>query len=70
MQLVSYVVLNLVTKDHYEYRLWNETPIEVIKEGEFGETYFGNIYSGINSKWYRKSSKEFDALKNINKTRN
>ena len=26
-------------------------PIEVIKEGAFGGTYFGDIYSGINGKW-------------------
>ena len=28
---------------------------EVIKKGAFGGTYFRDIYSGINSKWYRKS---------------
>ena len=38
----------------------NKTPVEVIKEGEFGETYFRDIYSGINDKWYRKSWKQFD----------
>ena len=43
----------------------NKTPIEVIKEGAFGGTYFRDIYSGINEKWYRKSWKEFDQLKNI-----
>ena len=42
-----------------------KTHIEVIKEGEFGGTYFGDIYSGITSKWYRKSWKLFDELKNI-----
>ena len=26
----------------------NKTPLEVIKEGEFGGTYLVNIYSGIN----------------------
>ena len=26
----------------------NKTPIEVIKEGAFGGTYFRNIYSGVN----------------------
>ena len=45
----------------------NKTPIEVIKEGTFGGIYFRDIYSGINGKWYRKSWKEFDQLKNINK---
>ena len=43
----------------------NKTPIEIIKEGAFGGTYFRNIYSGINEKWYKKSWKEFDQLKNI-----
>ena len=43
----------------------NKTPVEVIKEGAFGGTYFRDIYSGINRKWYRKSWKEFDQLKNI-----
>ena len=45
----------------------NKTPIEVIKEGAFGRIYFRNIYSGINGKWYRKSWKKFDVLKNIDK---
>ena len=43
----------------------NKTPVEIIKEGAFGGTYFRDIYSGINDKWYRKSWKEFDVLKNI-----
>ena len=30
----------------------NKTPIE-IKEGAFGGTYFRDIYSGINEKWYK-----------------
>ena len=41
----------------------NKTPIEVIREGAFGGTYFRDIYSGINGKWYGKSWKEFDQLK-------
>ena len=28
----------------------NKTPIEIIKEGAFGGTYFRDIYSGINEK--------------------
>ena len=28
----------------------NKKPIEVIKEGAFGGTYFKDIYSGVNSK--------------------
>ena len=43
----------------------NKTPIEVIKEGAFGGTYFRDIYYGINGKWYRKSWKKFDQLKGI-----
>ena len=38
-------------------------PIGVIREGAFGGTYFRDIYSGINGKWYGKSWKEFDQLK-------
>ena len=30
----------------------NKTPIEIIEEEE---TYFRDIFSGINGKWYRKS---------------
>ena len=37
----------------------NITPIEVFKEDAFGGTYFRDIYSSINGKWYRKSWKEF-----------
>ena len=44
----------------------NKTPVEVISEGTFGGTYFRDIYSGINGKWYRNSWKEFDFLKDIN----
>ena len=43
----------------------NKTPIEVIKEGAFGSTYFRDIYSSVNEKWCKKSWKELDQLKNI-----
>ena len=43
----------------------NKTPIEIIKECAFGGTYFRDIYSSVNVKWYRKLWKEFDELKNI-----
>ena len=43
----------------------NETLIEVIKEGAFAGTYFRDIYSSVNGKWYKRSWKEFDQLKNI-----
>ena len=43
----------------------NKTPIKLIKEDAFGVTYFTDIYSGINEKWYKNSCKEFLHLKNI-----
>ena len=43
----------------------DKTPVEIIKEGAFGGTYFRNIYSGINDIWYKESWKEFKELKNI-----
>ena len=42
----------------------NKTPIEIIREGAFGGTYFRDICSGINERWYRKPWKDFDQLKN------
>ena len=35
----------------------NKTVVEVIIEDAFGETYFRDIYSGVNGKWYKKSWK-------------
>ena len=43
----------------------NKKHVEIIKGGTFGCTYDGDIYSGINEKWYKKSWKEFDQLKDI-----
>ena len=43
----------------------NKTPIEKIREGAFGGTYFRDICSGINEKWYKKSWTEFVHLKNV-----
>ena len=43
----------------------NKTPIEIIKEGAFGGTYFRDIYFNINNKWYRNSWKEFNFLRDI-----
>ena len=45
----------------------NKTPIEAIKKGAFGGAYFRDIYSGVNSKWYRKSWKEFGELGDIDR---
>ena len=33
----------------------NKAPVEVIAEGAIGGTYFRDLYSGINGKWYRKT---------------
>ena len=33
----------------------NKTPVEIIKERAFGGTYFRDIYSIVNRKWYKKS---------------
>ena len=43
----------------------NKTPLEVIREGAFGGTYFRNIYSSVTGKWYKKSWKKFDQLKDV-----
>ena len=43
----------------------SKTPIEIIKEGAFGGTYFKDIYSSINEKWYKNPWKELIQLKNI-----
>ena len=48
----------------------NKTPIEVIREGAFGSSYFRYIYFNINEKWYNKSWKEFEQLKNIDRKYN
>ena len=59
---------NLCVKEIYKMTFaGNKTPIEVIRVGAFGDTYFRNICSSINRKWYKNSWKEFDQLKNIDK---
>ena len=45
----------------------NISPIDVIKKGIFGGTYFRNIYSNVNNKFYKNTWKEFKELKNIDK---
>ena len=45
----------------------NVSPIEVIKKGAFGGTYFRDIYSSVNNKFYKNSWKEFKELENIDK---
>ena len=39
--------------------------IKVIKDGAFGGTCLRDIYSSVNGKWYRKSWKELNDLKNV-----
>ena len=46
----------------------NKTPVEVIKEGAFGGTYFRDIYPVVTEKWYKKSWNEFVQLKDIYRT--
>ena len=43
----------------------NKSPIEIIKKGAFGGTYFRDIHSNNNGKWYKNSWKEFNDLQNI-----
>ena len=43
----------------------NKTSVEVINEGAFGVNYSRELYSSVTGKWYRKSWKEFDQLKDI-----
>ena len=43
----------------------NKTPVEVIKEGAFGGTYFRDVYTDVNGKWYKTLWKEFDELRDI-----
>ena len=35
----------------------NKTPVEIIKEGPFGGTYFRDVYSNINKTWYKIPAK-------------
>ena len=45
----------------------NVSPVDVIKKGTFGGTYFRDIYSGVNDKFYKNSWKEFKKLESIDK---
>ena len=33
----------------------NISPVEIIKKSAFGGTYFRDIYSRVNNKWYKNS---------------
>ena len=43
----------------------NISPIDVIKKGAFGGTYFRDIYSRVNNKFYKNSWKKCEELENI-----
>ena len=45
----------------------NISPIDVIKKDAFGGTYFRDIYSNVNNKFYKNAWKEFKELKDIDK---
>ena len=45
----------------------NLTPIDSIKKGAFGGTYFGDIYSNVNHEWHKNSWQKFKELKGIDK---
>ena len=41
-------------EEYCKYEFYpNKTPIGVIRELAFGGTYFKDIYSGINEKWWK-----------------
>ena len=48
----------------------NISPVEIIKKGAFGGTYFRDIYASVNNKFYKNNWEEFDQLKDINKKYN
>ena len=45
----------------------NISPVEIIKKGAFGGTYFRDIYSGVTGKFFKNSWKEFKDLEGIDK---
>ena len=45
----------------------NKTLTELTNEGAFGGAYFRYIYSNVTGKWHKKSWKQFNQLKNIDK---
>ena len=45
----------------------NKTSVEISREGAFGGTYFTDVYSGVNDKFYKNTWKEFKDLENIYK---
>ena len=45
----------------------NISPVDVIKKGAYGRTYFRDIYSNVTAKFYKNSWTEYDELKNIDR---
>ena len=45
----------------------NISPVEIIKKGAFSGTYFRDIYSGVNDKFYKICWKEFKEFESIDK---
>ena len=45
----------------------NISPIDVIKKGAFGGTYFRDIYSRVNNNFYKNCCKGFEESKDIGK---
>ena len=45
----------------------NISPVDIIKKGAFGGTYFRDIYSGVTGKFCKNSWEEFSELENIDK---
>ena len=43
----------------------NISPVDVIKKGAFGGTYFRDIYSSVTDEFYNNSWKKFEELKGI-----
>ena len=45
----------------------NISPVEIIRKGAFGGTYFRDIYSGVYRQFYKDRWKEFKELEDIDK---
>ena len=43
----------------------NISPVDVIRKGTFGGTYFRDTYSNVTGKFYKNSRKEFKELEGI-----
>ena len=61
--LIGWIILCNTIKVFY--KLIIKPPVETIWESAFGSTYFRDIYSRVNKRWYKNSWRKFDQLKNI-----